>query len=85
MITTRRDFIRTSVAASLVATQNPSFGEAGDASPLKNQIKGVADALRFPGFVAGVVRGGRLVDVQAEGFASVLNFSSAPEERFRAK
>ncbi len=58
-------------AASLIATQNLSFGEAEDASPLKNQIKGAADALRFPGFVAGVVRDGRLVDVQAEGFADI--------------
>jgi CubicO group peptidase (beta-lactamase class C family) len=71
MTTTRRDFIKTSTAATLIAIHNPSFGEADGSASLKSQIRGAADALRFPGFVAGVVRDGRLVHMQAEGFADI--------------
>ena len=73
MPSTRRDFLKDAAAVSFLASA-PSVvsGEDGPIS-LQSRTKKTALDLGLPGFVAGVVRGGRLDMVQAEGFADLEN------------
>jgi CubicO group peptidase (beta-lactamase class C family) len=68
---TRRDFVKLTAAAPFLAT-TPVLGDqpAADDS-LRSSIRQSADLLGLPGFVAGVVRNGKLSFVQAEGFADL--------------
>lgn len=68
---TRRDFLKGTAALSLLAAA-PRIVTAADAPlswPARNR-QAAAD-LGLPGFVAGVVRNGKLEFVQAEGFADL--------------
>ena len=71
MPSTRRDFLKDAAAVSFVAAAPPVVSGANDLMSLKSQTKKTAFDLGLPGFVAGVVRGGRLDMVQAEGFADL--------------
>jgi CubicO group peptidase (beta-lactamase class C family) len=68
---TRRSFVRLTAAAPFLATR-PVLGArpAADDS-LRSNLRESAGLLGLPGFVAGVVRNGKLSFVQAEGFADL--------------
>lgn len=68
---TRRNFVKLTAAAPFFATM-PALGDqraADDA--LRSNLRQSAGLLGLPGFVAGVVRDGKLSLVQAEGFADL--------------
>jgi CubicO group peptidase (beta-lactamase class C family) len=71
MPSTRRDFLKGAAAVSLLAASPSSVSGENDAMSLQSRTKKTAFDLGLPGFVAGVVRGGRLDMVQAEGFADL--------------
>jgi CubicO group peptidase (beta-lactamase class C family) len=68
---TRRSFVTLAAAAPFLATM-PALGDppATDDS-LRSRIRHSAGLLGLPGFVAAVVRDGKLSRVQAEGFADL--------------
>lgn len=68
---TRRNFVKLAAASPFVAT-TPALGDqrATDDS-LRSNLRLNANLLGLPGFVAGVVRDGKLSLVQAEGFADL--------------
>jgi CubicO group peptidase (beta-lactamase class C family) len=71
MPTTRRDFVKLTAAGPFLATM-PVLGDQPAAEDsLRSKIRQTADLLGLPGFVAGVVRNGKLSFVQAEGFADL--------------
>ena len=71
MTSTRRQFLKEVAALSIMAT-SPSLASAADGeTALQAQISKTAQDLLLPGFVAGVVRDGKLTMVQAEGFADL--------------
>jgi CubicO group peptidase (beta-lactamase class C family) len=70
MSTTRRDFLIDMAATSFLASSSSAFA-ANPISSLSSQTSRAARDLNLPGFVAGVVRDGRLDTVQAEGFADL--------------
>ena len=68
---TRRSFVTLAAATPLLAKM-PALGEAPSPDDaLRSDLRRGADLLGLPGFVAGVVRGGKLSLVQAEGFADL--------------
>jgi CubicO group peptidase (beta-lactamase class C family) len=68
---TRRNFVKLAAAAPLVAA-NPAFGvQPSNDDSLRADLRQTADMLDLPGFVASVVRDGKLALVQAEGFADL--------------
>lgn len=71
MSSSRRDFLKQAATVSFLAAAPSSFGESNAALSLQGQIKKAAVDLGLPGFVAGVVRNGKLDMVQAEGFANL--------------
>ena len=71
MISTRRDFVKQTTAASVLLAHSGTFAQDETYIGLRSQLKASADALQFPGFVAGVVEDGRLVFVQTEGYADI--------------
>ena len=68
---TRRDFVKLTAAAPFLAAM-PALGDqpATDES-LRTDLRKSASLLGLPGFVAAVVRNGKLSFVQAEGFADL--------------
>jgi CubicO group peptidase (beta-lactamase class C family) len=71
MPSTRRDFLKNAAAVSFLAAVPSVVSGADNAMSLQAQNKKAALDLGLPGFVAGVVRGGKLDMVQAEGFADL--------------
>jgi len=71
MISTRREFVKQTAAASALLAHSGVFAQHEGYIRLQRQLKTAADDLQFPGFVAGVVKEGRLVLVQMEGFADI--------------
>jgi CubicO group peptidase (beta-lactamase class C family) len=72
MPSTRRDFLKDAAAVSFLAAAPSVVSGEDDAASLQSRTKKAAFDLGLPGFVAGVVRGGRLDMVQAEGFADLV-------------
>jgi CubicO group peptidase (beta-lactamase class C family) len=71
MPSTRRDFLKDAAAFSFLPASPSVVAGANDPMSLQSQTKKTAFDLGLPGFVAGVVRGGKLDMVQAEGFADL--------------
>jgi CubicO group peptidase (beta-lactamase class C family) len=71
MISTRREFVKQTAAASALLAHSGAFAQDERYMGLRSQLKAAADDLQFPGLVAGVVKEGRLVFVQTEGFADI--------------
>jgi CubicO group peptidase (beta-lactamase class C family) len=67
----RRDFLKHAATVSCLAASPSIFSEPNAALSLQSQIKKTALELGLPGFVAGVVRNGKLDMVQAEGFSNL--------------
>jgi CubicO group peptidase (beta-lactamase class C family) len=67
---TRRSFVKLAAAAPFFATR-PVLGEVDPKYSLRSNLRLSAGMLGLPGFVAGVVRDGKLSLVQAEGFADL--------------
>ncbi|WP_031500106.1 serine hydrolase domain-containing protein [Bryobacter aggregatus] len=65
---TRRGLVQLAAAAPFFATR-PMLGATDDL--LRSQMRRSAGLLGLPGFIAGVVRDGRLSFVQADGFADL--------------
>jgi CubicO group peptidase (beta-lactamase class C family) len=71
MTMTRRSFVKLAATAPLVATI-PALGERSTADDsLRSDLRRSASLLGLPGFVAGVVRDGKLSFVHADGFADL--------------
>lgn len=71
MSVNRRNFIKLAAATPVLATL-PMLGDQPTAEDsLRSDLRRSADLLGLPGFVAGVVRDGRLSFVQTEGFADL--------------
>src|SRR5688572_5713999 len=67
----RRSFVQLAAIAPLAAT-SPAFGtQSFDDDQLGTQLRHSAGLLGLPGFVAGVVRDGKLSNVQVDGFADL--------------
>jgi len=71
MKATRREFLKKATAVSLLAAAPAVVSETENPGSLQSRISKAALDLGLPGFVAGVVRDGRLDMVQAEGFADL--------------
>jgi CubicO group peptidase (beta-lactamase class C family) len=71
MPSTRRDFLKDTAAFSFLAASPSVVAGANDPMSLQSQTRKTAFDLGLPGFVAGVVRGGKLDMAQAEGFADL--------------
>jgi len=69
MLMTRRSLVKLAAAAPFFATRLGAQPAADDS--LQSKIRQSAGELGLPGFVAGVVRDGKLSLVQAEGFADL--------------
>src|SRR5438128_11709847 len=71
MLMTRRSVVKLAAAAPFFATQ-PVLGTQLPADDsLRSNLRQSAGLLGLPGFVAGVVRDGKLSLVQADGFADL--------------
>lgn len=71
MSVTRRHFVKLAATAPFLATM-PVLGDQPAAEDsLRSKLRQSADLLGLPGFVAGVVRNGKLSYMQAEGFADL--------------
>ena len=71
---TRRDFLKEAAAVSFLAASPPVLSGAVESKSfdvLQSRLRKLASELGLPGFVAGVVRDGKLDMVQAEGFADL--------------
>lgn len=67
----RRSFVQLAAVAPLAAA-SPAFGAQGsDDDQLGAQLRHSAGLLGLPGFVAGVIRDGKLSNVQLDGFADL--------------
>ena len=71
MPSTRRDFLKDAAAVSFLAASPSVVSGASEPMSLQSKTRKAASELGLPGFVAGVVSGGRLDMVQAEGFADL--------------
>jgi len=67
----RRSFVKLAAAAPFFATRPVLGAEPSADDSLRSNIRQSADLLGLPGFVAGVVRDGKLSLVRAEGFADL--------------
>ena len=67
----RRSFIKLAAAAPLFATRPALDAEPSADDSLRSNLRLSAGLLGLPGFVAGVVRDGKLSLVQADGFADL--------------
>jgi CubicO group peptidase (beta-lactamase class C family) len=67
----RRSFIKLAAAAPFFATRPVLDAEPSADDSLRSNLRRSAGLLGLPGFVAGVVRDGKLSLVQAEGFADL--------------
>jgi CubicO group peptidase (beta-lactamase class C family) len=68
---TRRNLVKLAAAAPFLATTPLLFGQPAADDALRSQIRQSASLLGLPGFVAGVVRDGKLSLVEAGGFADL--------------
>lgn len=68
---TRRTSVTLAATAPFFATRQMLRGQVAADDSLRSQIRLSAGLLGLPGFVAGVVRNGKLSFVQVEGFADV--------------
>lgn len=68
---TRRNLVKLAAAAPFLATTPLLFGQPAADDALRSQIRQSASLLGLPGFVAGVVREGKLSLVEAGGFADL--------------
>ena len=71
MTMTRRSLLKLAAAAPFVATRPLLGGQLTADDSLRSIIRQSAGRLGLPGFVAGVVRHGKLSLVQADGFADL--------------
>jgi CubicO group peptidase (beta-lactamase class C family) len=71
MTSTRRQFLKEAAALSIMATSTSPASATDGETALQARISKTAQDLLLPGFVAGVVRDGKLTMVQAEGFADL--------------
>src|SRR5438874_5693775 len=67
----RRSFVKLAAAAPFFATRPVLGAELSADDSLRSNIRQSAGLLGLPGFVAGVVRDGKLSLVQDEGFADL--------------
>ena len=71
MLMTRRSFVKLAAAAPFVATGTVLHAQPSADDSLRADLRASAELLGLPGFVAGVVRDGKLAFVQADGFADL--------------
>lgn len=73
-MSTRRDFLKETAAVSFLVASSPTLSGAVEwmsSDGLQSRLRKLASDLGLPGFVAGVVRDGKLQMVQTEGFADL--------------
>ena len=68
---TRRSLVKLAAAAPFFATGSVLGAELSADDALRSNLRQSAGLLGLPGFVAGVVRDGKLSLIQAEGFADL--------------
>jgi CubicO group peptidase (beta-lactamase class C family) len=71
MAMTRRSLVKLAGTASFFATRPVLDAQSAADDSLRSEIRLSAGLLGLPGFVAGVVRDGKLSHVQADGFADL--------------